>query len=42
MDDSKITLESLSERMDELESSFDEFVRVVVDYIVNYGGEDEQ
>lgn len=41
MDSDGITLESLSERMDELESSFDEFTRVIVDYIVNYGGKDE-
>ena len=33
----EVTLDSLSERIDELESSFDEFTRVITDYIVNYG-----
>ena len=41
-EDEGLTLNSLSERVDELESSFDDFARVIVDYIVDYGGEDEQ
>lgn len=37
----KITLQSLSERIDDLESSFDEFTRVIVDYIVSQGDDSE-
>ena len=41
-EDEGLTLQSLSERVNELESSFDDFTKVIVDYIVNYGEEDEQ